>query len=470
MSLRLRLTLLYTILLGGVLLLFGGLVYGLVNLVLVNQVDRTLAAASDDLIGRLRINAYNQFDPRSLTNFQMTDNLLFQVWGADGELQIVRPPTITDPLDQKSLLAGELAYSTVTIDDLHLRVITVPLQSILGPAGIVQVAINLSILDTTRQTLGTVLLTLAVLAMVIGGLAAWLMITRAMAPLAKATEVATQITKADDLSRRIPVPQPAGDEVGRLITAFNQTLARMENLFDAQRRFLADVSHELRTPLTVIKGNVGLMRKMKSMDEESLSSIETEVDRLTRMVGDLLALEQAESGRLPLEKNPVEIDTVLLEVFQQMRVVATDKQIKVAEIDQVQVMGDHDRLKQVLLNLVANAIQYTPAGGVVTLGLARVQDKARITVTDTGSGIPAEDLPHIFERFYRAEKSRTRNPGSGFGLGLSIAYWIAQLHGGTIEVTSSEGKGSTFTVWLPAIPAPTLLPEPDSDEENISDV
>jgi signal transduction histidine kinase len=265
------------------------------------------------------------------------------------------------------------------------------------------------------------------------------------------TQVATHITRADDLSRRIPFSGEPTDEVGQLIVAFNATMARLETLFTTQRRFLADVSHELRTPLTVIKGNVGLLRRMGGpVDEESLASIETEVDRLTRLVGDLLFLAQAESGKMPLDMHPVDLDTVLLEVFQQMRVLAGERlQIKVVEIDQVEVIGDRDRLKQVLLNLVGNAIKYTPAGGQVLLSLAKQKDQARLLIKDTGPGIPAEDLPHIFERFYRAEKSRTRGAGGGFGLGLSIAYWIIRNHGGRIEVDSKEGTGTTFCVWLP---------------------
>jgi signal transduction histidine kinase len=265
------------------------------------------------------------------------------------------------------------------------------------------------------------------------------------------TRTALQITNADDLSRRIPYSGPPNDEIGQLIRAFNQTLSRLENLFNTQRRFLADVGHELRTPLTVIKGNVDLMRRMNCTDDESMDSIETEVDRLTRMVGDLLLLAQAESGKLPLVKEVVELDTMLLEVLNQMRVLARDRlQMRLGEIDQVLVCGDKDRLKQVLVNLIGNAIKYTPQGGEIVIGLGKAENKARLTVSDNGPGIPAEDLPYIFERFYRGEKSRTRGrDGKGYGLGLSIAYWIVRNHGGQIEVSSQEQKGTTFCVWLP---------------------
>jgi signal transduction histidine kinase len=203
--------------------------------------------------------------------------------------------------------------------------------------------------------------------------------------------------------------------------------------------------------LTVIKGNVDLMRRIGYSDPESLDSIENEVDRLTRLVGDLLLLAQAESGKLPLDRRVVELDTLLLEAMQQMRVLARDRlQMRIGEIDQVLICGDQDRLKQVLVNLIGNAINYTPSGGEVIMGLSKEGGQARLIVADTGPGIPAEDLPHVFERFYRGEKSRTRSrDGKGFGLGLSIAYWIVRNHGGRIEVDSGEGKGTTFCVWLP---------------------
>jgi signal transduction histidine kinase len=207
----------------------------------------------------------------------------------------------------------------------------------------------------------------------------------------------------------------------------------------------------LRTPLTVIKGNVDLMRRINCSDEESISSIDNEVDRLTRLVGDLLLLAQAESGKMPLTQTIVEMDTIVLDVLNQMRVLAKDRvQLRLGEIDQVLVCGDQDRLKQVLVNLVGNAINYTPAGGQIVVGVAKEAERARITVRDNGPGIPAEDLPHIFERFYRGEKSRTRSrDGKGFGLGLSIAYWIVRNHGGHIEVSSTPEQGTTFCVWLP---------------------
>jgi len=241
-------------------------------------------------------------------------------------------------------------------------------------------------------------------------------------------------------------------ELSERVDDLARGMAATEATMRAKGDFLAAISHELRTPLTVIKGNVDLMRRMKQLDAESLDSIDQEAGRLTRLVGGLLMLAQAESGKLPLNFRPVELDLLVTEVFQEMHIIAGGRvRVHLNEIDQLQVNGDRDRLKQVLINLVANAIQYTPQGGDVFLSVAKVGDQARIICRDTGPGIPAEDLPHIFERFYRAEKSRTRGKSTGFGLGLSITKWIVEHHNGRIDVDSKEGQGTTFAIWLPLL-------------------
>jgi signal transduction histidine kinase len=326
----------------------------------------------------------------------------------------------------------------------------VPLQKREHTIGVMQIASSLEVADTARQRLTEVLTIIWLVAVLFSGIVVWFTLGQTLKPLEAITDTVEQINRADDLSRRIPYQGPEDDEIGNLVGSFNQTLERLEALFTSQQRLLADVSHELRTPLTVIKGNVDLMRRMKSLDEESLTSIDQEAGRLTRLVGGLLLLAQAESGKLALNMKRVELDLLVTEVFQEMSILAGNRvHLRLNEIDQAYVNGDRDRLKQVFINLVANAIQYTPQGGEIFLSLETVGGQARIIVRDTGPGIPTEDLPHIFERFYRAEKSRTRRETTGFGLGLSIANWIVERHGGRIEVNSQEGKGTTFAIWLP---------------------
>lgn len=452
MSLRLRLILLYTTLLGSVLLLFGGLVYGLTSIILLNQVDQTLTVTAEQLLQVLKIDPSGIFDPRSVSAFQPSENLLVQVWGNDQRLQITRPPGFNTPLDVQNRLAGETTIGSSYVDGQHLRVLTVPLESVRGPAGVLQIGINLSLLDLIQNTLSTILILLTIVAMLLSSVLTWIFTGRLMKPLATMTRVATRITNADDLSRRIPVERQTNDEVGKLLAAFNQTLERLERLFSSQQRFLGDVSHELRTPLTVIKGNIGLIRHMGTADKESLDSIESEVDRLSRLVGDLLLINQAESGMLPLNLEKVQLDDLLLEVLQQMHVLAGEKiHLKLTEIDQVQISADRDRIKQVFLNLISNAIQYTPAGSTIEVGMRRKDHLVQVAISDNGPGISSEDLPHIFDRFYRGEKSRQRSNTTGAGLGLSIARYIVLKHGGTIEAASEEGKGTTFTVTLPTL-------------------
>ena len=451
MSLRARLTLLYTTLLGVILFIFGASIYGLVSFLLVNQIDETLIQTFAVIRENTTVREVGNRDEIRLPSLNLKSDVFTQLWSRDGVLQASNIEQLNSPLDPTGLPSQIPVFRDVYIENVHLRVLTVPLKIGERPIGTLQLATNLAVVDATQRALVTVLLVGSIICLGVAAVAGWLSTGQALAPLERVTETALQITRADDLSRRIPYQGSADDEVGKLIQAFNQTLSRLENLFNAQRRFIADVGHELRTPLTVIKGNVDLMTRMGCTDDESMVGIENEVDRLTRLVGDLLLLAQAESGKLPLDAQTVELDTLLLDALNQMQVLAGERlNLRLGEIDQVLVCGDPDRLKQVIVNLVGNAIKYTPEGGDVRVGLSKTDTEAKLVVSDTGPGIPSEDLPHVFERFYRGEKSRTRSKdGKGFGLGLSIAFWIVRNHDGRIEVDSVEGEGTTFCVWLP---------------------
>ncbi|MBM3150994.1 MAG: HAMP domain-containing protein [Chloroflexi bacterium] len=459
MSLRVRLAVLYAIVSGGILLLFGVLLYLMVGFMLVDNVDAILRQTVRDILEVTHVGTAGDLETVYLPTLDLTANVHVQLWTNDGRLQTQSSGTgqLSLPLDPEGLKqSGHNLLRDTYLGTNHMRVLSVPLRIGERPVGVLQVATSLAFVDSSLHDLTYVIVIAAAISMLLAGLAGWYGIGQALSPLKTVTETAWQITRADDLSRRIPYHGASNDEIGQLITAFNETLQRLEGLFGSQQRFLADVSHELRTPLTVIKGNADLIRRIHEVDEESLTSIEQEADRLTRMVGDLLLLAQAESGKLPLAFRTVELDTLLLEVFKEMSVFARERvNIKITDLDQVQVWGDPDRLKQVLLNLVSNAIQYTPDGGEVFMSLGKSGNQARLVVRDTGPGIPAEDLPHIFERFYRAEKSRSRGKVGGFGLGLSIVYWIVTNHGGRIDVSSRDGSGTTFCIYLPQASGPT---------------
>ncbi len=456
MSLRVRLSLFTALFLALALVLFGVAVYVRVDAVLTGRLDAILTEAATSAAQSLALTPEGAFTLARRS--PLSSNAVVQVWLPDQtplrmleSLQSERVPL--QPYSLAALAEDEPRLENISLDTgERYRVLTVPLYSASGRIATLQAATDLSELDAVLRNLLQSLVLTGLLALAVAGGGAWLLTRQLLEPLLTLTQTALSITRADDLSLRIPEKYlSSGDEVGRLVQAFNATLERLEELFNSQRRFVADVSHDLRTPLTVMKGNADLLRRMKRLDAESLDSIDLEIDRMTRMVGDLLLLAQAESGRLPLDRRRIELDTLLLEVFQQAHVLAGDsKHLSVEEIDQMQVCGDRDRLKQVFLNLIGNAIKYTQPGANIRLRLTQYEGQAWVAVIDDGPGIPEEDLGHIFERFYRAEKARSRSEdGGGFGLGLSIAYWIVQNHGGRIAVRSQENSGTTFIVSLP---------------------
>lgn len=452
MSLRLRLTIIYTALLSGAVLLLSIVVYSMVSVVMTSQLDARLEQSADHIIQVLRADSIGglAISPGTLA---LSTDVYFQVWSAENQILIYSDNAgeFTGAMDEDAVGEAESLFRDVTVRQDPFRVLTVPIAVEGRNYGWLQVGVSLATLRYIQRLLLLVLSISALFAIAVGGVIGWLVIGQALEPLEVVSEVTRRITSSDDLSQRIPVVTGRNDEIGELVLAFNQTLVRLERLFNSQRRFLADVSHELRTPLTVIKGNVGLMRMMNEVDGESLGSIEAEVDRLTRLVDDLLLMAQAETGRMPLMLAPVEIDELMFEVFEQMKVLSGGRHdICIENIEPAIVTGDRDRLKQVLLNLGSNAIKYTPENKQICLNLEVSGNWIQIEVIDHGPGIKKDEIQHIFERFYRGDKSRTRSQKDvGFGLGLPIAYWIVRNHGGRIDVESEVGEGTVFTVWLP---------------------
>jgi heavy metal sensor kinase len=298
----------------------------------------------------------------------------------------------------------------------------------------------------------------------VGGLAAALLLAcgggyflagRALAPVDRITAAAERIG-AEDLSRRLALRLP-NDELGRLVRAFDGMIDRLDRAFQRQRQFTADASHELRTPLAIIRSEVELARgraRRPAEDARVLESVAREADRLVRLVEDLLTLARADAGQ-ELLLGPLDLEEAIAEAGERIAPLASAREVRlVVTIDEAPpVRGDAVLLGRLLLNLLDNAVRHTPPGGEVRLSLGPAPDGALLRVADTGEGIPAEHLPRIFERFYRADPARGRAAG-GSGLGLAICDWIARAHGGQLEVASQPGRGTTFTLRLPAAPPP----------------
>jgi heavy metal sensor kinase len=278
----------------------------------------------------------------------------------------------------------------------------------------------------------------------------WLLAGRALRPIDELTRRAQQIS-AHDLRQRLNLDQD--DELGRMAATFDDMIVRLEEAFARQKRFTSDASHELRTPLTVMQAELGLaLARPRSAEEyrQTLVSMDEEVNRLSSIVNDLLMLTRIDVDPAGIPHEPVALHELLMGLVGRVRAIAAERDIAVStdHLEPVTVVGDPTRLRQLFTNLLDNALTYTQPGGRVTLRLERTRDGARISVSDTGIGIAAEDLPRIFERFYRADEARAQNP-HGTGLGLAISQSVAQAHRGEITVQSAPGAGTTFTVLLP---------------------
>jgi two-component system, OmpR family, sensor kinase len=288
----------------------------------------------------------------------------------------------------------------------------------------------------------------------VGGVAAFLFLGRTQRQLAEITTEVAAITDGRSLHRRLALSGETTD-FSDLVTTLNAMIGRLETSFAALRRFTADASHELKTPLAVLRADVErAMAETTPQTERSVALEEAlqEVRRMSDLVESLLTLARADEGRFDIHREPVELMPLVHEVYETALILgeAQGVTVNLPFTTDVVVMADRTRLRQLFLNLVTNAIKYTPAGGHVELGLGRHPDNVTFAVRDTGIGISAADFPHIFERFWRADRVRSRmSERGGFGLGLAISQWIAQAHGGTLTASSRLGRGSLFTVTLP---------------------
>ncbi len=299
------------------------------------------------------------------------------------------------------------------------------------------------------------------IAIVLAGVGGYFLARKSLAPVVAMSTQAGRIGAAN-LHERLAV-QNDGDELGHLAQSFNSLLDRLSQSFERQQRFMADASHELRTPVAILRGEaeVALSQQARSPEEyrESLGVLHHEAERLTHIVEDLFTLTRADAGQYPLQPRDFYLDELVSECVHSARTLALAKKISLnfEGASESPIHADESLLRRMILNLLDNAIKYTPEGGRVTVTSHRVGDEYVLSVADTGGGIPADLQPRIFERFFRADKARARaeNDGGGAGLGLSISRWIAEAHHGRLELTRSNSVGSTFTAYFPAGPSPS---------------
>jgi two-component system OmpR family sensor kinase len=408
--------------------------------------DRDLLASPVRVRDLLRSSASAAFN---------SDVRLIVIRDAGGRVLGATPSsTPTEPLtptseQMESARRGETTVRTVQSRGTPtVRVATAPILADGALLGTVQTGESLEELFSASDRLQVLLIIEAVVGLLLAAGAGYLLVRRSLRPLDHVVELASDI-EANDLTRRLNL-QREPFEVQRLADTFDTMLDRLERSFEQQRNFVLDVSHELRTPLTALRGNIDVLLLDPDLPAEVRAQLErmsAETGRLIRLATNLLYLAQADTGKQGVMA-PVELDLLCLEVVQQARTLRPGVRLRLGHEDQVTVLGDRDLLKQLLLNLVENGLTYTPAGGVVTLSIYRLDDHVTLEVSDTGVGIAPDDLPHIFQRFYRAERTRRRAAG-GAGVGLAIVEWVARLHGGDVRVSSTPGAGSTFTVRLP---------------------
>ncbi|MEY4479465.1 MAG: hypothetical protein RLZZ267_143 [Bacillota bacterium] len=479
MTIRLKLTLLYAGVLALTLLVFGVSLYSFLSINSMNsnkdalnselnrvgeRLESQLFTSGDELGFSFDLRGRNPLFSESVylqINNLMTDEITQSENAQQVDLTI--PLTSSEIINLEKKVQLEkikqingypflIIYKPITLDGVTIGVLS----------GAQLMKAHYDFLDAVRNLL------LIMSLIVIAGAATtgWLLARKALRPIDLITAAANQIQKGDDLNNRIEYDGPK-DEIGRLTLTINGMLGRIEssynelqNLLRTQRRFVSDASHELRTPLTTIRGNVELLQKVLQRDLsnhesselaiESVADISAEAERMSRLVGDLLSLARADAG-VTMEKKIILLKDVIDTAIKRAVFLPRTAEWKVNqldELDDVYVEGHEDYLLQMVLIFIENAFKYTVEGSVY---FAFQKDNGRIgiTIEDTGIGISNEDVPFIFDRFYRADLSRGQT--SGTGLGLSIAKWIVDEHGGSVEVRTALGKGTRFTIWLPTV-------------------
>jgi two-component system, OmpR family, sensor kinase len=374
---------------------------------------------------------------------------------------LYRSPNLVDramPFDRAALARPSFSDASVLATSLDiasstahpLRILTLPFRKHSPDALFVQVGYYPEAIEWTLRGVRDTLLLLSPAALLLACLAGWTVTKSRLRPIGRLAE-AVQRIGAGDLSQHVEA-SPGRDEIGKLVEGFNDMTSRLNTTFAGLRRFAEDTSHELRTPLSIMKGEAEVMLKRVRGPEEYqsvLRSIVEEIDFITKVMEGLWILSMGEVGGIALELKPINLAGLLRRIDEEAKFLARGKGLSVilGKTEKVTVKGDERWLRQLLLNLIDNAIKYTPSGGRITLSLEKTQAAACLLIEDTGIGIPEESLPRIFDRFYQVDKAKARAIG-GCGLGLSICKWIVDAHGGAIEVSSRLGSGTKISVQL----------------------
>ncbi|MCC6140712.1 MAG: HAMP domain-containing protein [Nitrospira sp.] len=461
MPLRLRLTLWYGSTLALVLIVFSVVLYHVTARSLRDAMDQSLEETANTAVRSLEERGFLPLIDEEELLSQFPDlariDKFFQIFSPSGTITL-RSPNIKQHDVPLSRTALETTFSGKTIfesakypKEPPLRLVSVPIIYRGNLLYIVQVGTSMESIDDTLRRLLLVLLVTMPIALAVSLASGWFLAGRALRPV-DAITLAAQRIAAGDLSQRLTA-STASDEIGRLASMFNDMIGRLDVSFRQIRQFTSDASHELRTPLTVMKGETELtLRRPRPLGDYQtvLESNLEEIDRMTHIVDELLFLSRADMGEVKMETLPVSLESLVEDIHRQATLLGQDRNIAVTlgTVQPAVVQGDELRLRELLLNLVENAIKYSHPDGTVEISLVADGANARLSVTDRGIGIAPDDLPRIFHRFFRTDGARAHTK-KGTGLGLAICAWIAETHKGRIDVTSEPGAGSTFTVTLP---------------------
>ena len=457
-SIKFRLTVWYLVAIAVLLVVFGTVAYYLLSKNLYRNLDQSLQARVIELQRTIKVEG-------DRISFDQKVEELVLIYDANGTLRQRLGPNVEfsniGETVQQALFGISSFVSAETNQGPYVRLYAAPfnVDSSTRVALVVGRLPNdiLSMLAIFRM----VMLNSSVLLILLAGVGGWFLAGRTLKPVERIAEIARGIGESD-LSRRIDVE--TDDELGRLASTLNGMIARLEEAFVKQRRFVADASHELRTPLAVIQAESSLvLEKPRDPGEyrRSLELVSQEVAYMSEIVGKLLVLARSDAGFEPVNFQEVDVAGLLTELSQDLEALAQEKGLRLTfgPMDGLTVRGDRVRLRQLFMNILDNALRYTPGGGAITGSVIRKDDQAVVSIGDTGIGIAEEHLPFIFDRFYRVDKVRTDGEG-GTGLGLAIATSIAKMHGGSIEVESRFGEGTTFRVLLPLAGPPPTPPAP----------